>query len=289
MTAICVAVCTHDRPELLEQLLINLAPQVAAAKAGLVVVDNGTQSAQAVVKKAAPSAKYHRLEQQGLVPARNAALRLAVASGPDFIAFIDDDEVPDSDWLASLLRCLERTKADICCGPLRPNFQVPPPRWAKEGGFFAKSGRHIGTGNIMFRSAILPANETHWFQTAFSHIGGEDEELFVRLITNGARFVTCSEAWVSEAVPAERLSLAYMLRTGLRDGAIAVALARTRHKSLAGAAAAIASHMLSKLGYGLAHLLQLWRGGWHGVAAMRDACEAAGALAALFGWRSKHY
>lgn len=289
MNGICVAVCTHDRPEDLASLLRALQPQVRSLSAKLLVVDNGRQSAGDVVAAESAEITYIRLSEPGLVNARNAALRESLKTNPRLIAFIDDDEVPDPNWLQALATCIEQDNADICCGPLRPSFDVPPPSWAEQGGFFAKSGRHIGTGNMMFRASILPPAEAQWFQPAFARVGGEDEELFSRLITQGARFATAYDAWVTERVPASRLSLDYIKRTGLRDGVIAVELARSRQHSPSSVAIIGLGHAARKLGYAAAHLLQSPAGGWHLVAAQRDLCEAAGTIAALFGWRMRHY
>jgi glycosyltransferase involved in cell wall biosynthesis len=287
VSGIAVAICTHDRPEDLARLLDALKPQLAQCGATLVVVDNGSSSSETIVmQRGSVNLAYVRLGEPGLVAARNAALRASLAGAPRFIAFIDDDEVPDPNWLAALRDCLEATGADICCGPLRPKFDIDPPAWAIRGGFFAKSGVHIGTGNIMFRSAILPAGQAGWFQPAFGHTGGEDEELFSRLIAAGARYATAQDAWVTERVPAHRLSLQYIVRTGLRDGAIAVALSEVRRQSRITAAL---RHAAAKTGYALAHVVQSPAGPWHLVAALRDISEVAGTLAALGGSRIRHY
>jgi succinoglycan biosynthesis protein ExoM len=291
VSSICVAICTHDRHADLARLVEHLAPQLRAASARLVVVDNGRHPAADSLANLGKGidCSYHRLAEPGLVAARNAALRHSLETAPEFIAFMDDDEVPDPGWLQALAANLQSSGADICCGPLRPRFDAPAPRWAVDGGFFAKTGRHIGTGNIMFRSAILPQDEAAWFQPAFAHTGGEDEELFSRLMAQGARFTTAADAWVTERVPASRLSLGYIVRTGLRDGVIAVALASSRRHSRPMVAALALRHMATKAAYAAFHLLKALQDGWHLVAALRDAAEVMGTLAALFGWRIRHY
>jgi hypothetical protein len=141
----------------------------------------------------------------------------------------------------------------------------------------------------MFRASILLANETKWFQPAFAHSGGEDEELFSRLIATGARFATAERAWVSERVPQERLSLRYIWRTGMRDGAIEVALMRQRGISSMAILAGAFRHCAGKTAYAIAHIGRIWAGGWHAVAAMRDVAEIAGTVGGLVGHSATHY
>ena len=66
-------------------------------------------------------------------PARNIArarnVGVAAATGR-YIAFVDDDEAPEPNWLASYFACLERTGADAAFGPKFPVFASgAPPTW----------------------------------------------------------------------------------------------------------------------------------------------------------------
>jgi succinoglycan biosynthesis protein ExoM len=286
---ICVVVCTCDRHALLGELLAALIPQMMAERGCLVVTDNGRQAAQTIVEahRNSVATTYLRIAERGLVAARNAGLSAALSTEADVIAFIDDDETPDERWLANLAACLQRTPADIVCGPLEPKFAKTPPDWALHGPFFRKSGTAIGTGNIMFRASIIPNDPSQWFQPAFAFIGGEDEEFFQRLIAQGARFATAPDALVHECVPPIRMRLRYVLSTGFRDGVIETAL----HRQNAGSATAkaFARHSARKLAYAANHLFWSWKQPWRAVAALRDASEAVGTLMSAAGISGRFY
>jgi glycosyltransferase involved in cell wall biosynthesis len=132
---------------------------------------------------------YERISEPGLVSARNRAMSLALAFHPEFLAFIDDDEVPEADWLSNLIRRVEETGADFASGPIVPEYTAPPPRWATEGEFFHASRDSFRTSNLILCASCLPENESQWFQHEFNFSGGEVNEFLGRLVANGAAHV----------------------------------------------------------------------------------------------------
>ena len=115
--SICVP--TYRRPGGLFLLLGSLDAQVfseAPPAIRIVVVDNDeTESAREVVDDARSFLRHpvhYRVEKRvGIPQARNAALAAALSS--DWIAFVDDDEVPEPGWLDALLRTQRATGADV--------------------------------------------------------------------------------------------------------------------------------------------------------------------------------
>ena len=207
MPKICILICTFERPELLRQLLTALVPQAIEHGCPTIIVDNGTRSSEAVVSpfKSEMPIIYERLSEPGIVSARNRAMALALESHPDFLAFIDDDEVPEPDWLANLIGRAEETGADFAIGPVVPEYAAPPPRWATDGSYFHKSGETVCTSNLLLRTSCIPAHASQWFHQAFNFSGGEDYEFLSRLAANGAVHVVAEKAVVRESVPASRL------------------------------------------------------------------------------------
>jgi glycosyltransferase involved in cell wall biosynthesis len=160
--------------------------------------------------------------EQNISLARNQA---AAHSRGDFIAWIDDDEFPNHDWLINLHKAISRHEADGVLGPVKPVFENPPPRWITRGHFFDKPRRRTGlllrweqtsTANVMIRRSILEA-VAQPFRPEFGS-GCEDLDFFKRMIERGRTFIWCDEAIVSEIVPPTRWKRRYLLRRALLRG-----------------------------------------------------------------------
>jgi glycosyltransferase involved in cell wall biosynthesis len=193
----------------------------------VVVADNDArESAKQVVSdfRAASGleATYCVEPEQNIALARNKALENAKG---DFIAFIDDDELPVTDWLFLMLKSCEEYGADGVLGPVRPFFEQEPPQWLKRGRFCERPEHRTGTmlnwretrtGNAVFRKQILHGIKEP-FRKEFGG-GGEDQDFFRRMMQRGCRFVWCNEAAVYEVVPPERCRRSYILKRALLRG-----------------------------------------------------------------------
>jgi glycosyltransferase involved in cell wall biosynthesis len=117
---ITVVVCTHERPEGLDLCLQSLLAQDYPSFSVL-VVDNApvTDRSKSVVDRiASPAIEYVVQPRKGLSWARNRALEI-VDDG--IVAWIDDDEAADLNWLAELARGFyEHPEADAVCGVMVP-------------------------------------------------------------------------------------------------------------------------------------------------------------------------
>ena len=242
---VCVGICTFQRSELLLRLLEGLTRlQTTATASGepnftlsAVVVDNdATGSARPVVESFLaqnPLAITYEIE-----PERNFALvrnRVTALAKGDFLAFIDDDEVPAPEWMLNLLATQTQSNADGVLGPVRPYFDVEPPSWIKKGKLCDRPVHPTGmilnwsqtrTGNALLRTEIFQERGLQ-FDPAFA-IGGEDVDFFKRAIGNGCRFVWCEEAPAYELVPPARLRKSYFLKRALLQGQVSLRYAGAR-------------------------------------------------------------
>lgn len=291
MSRICVLICTFDRHALLAKLLAALAPQAITCGATVVIADNGTDPAEAVVDRFRGQIDiiYTRVPEPGLVNARNTTLRLALPLDPDSLVFIDDDEVPERDWLETLVRTLEDSGGDFATGPVEPHFSVPPPAWVAGSGFFHVNADCLGTSNLAIRTASLPQDEEDWFNPLFNFTGGEDPELLRRMLAQGALHVIAEDAVVREDVPPERLRRRYIWRRGLRDGVVATMILRLRHPKGLSFLIHLTGAILRKTGYALNHLFWSWAEPWRVIAAIADLAAVAGLMAAALGLRPSFY
>ncbi len=226
---ITVCICTFKRPHLLKHLLEKLNNQQTEMlfTYSVVVADNDSaRSAEQVVtafcSTTALPVTYCVEPQQNIALARNKALQHAQG---DLIAFIDDDEFPEKDWLSSLFKAYVAYKADGVLGPVMPRFEHDPPGWVTKGRFFDRptypTGRILAwhearSGNALFRKSILNGVDTP-FRASFG-TAGEDIDFFRRMMEKGCFFVWCDEAVVHEVVPPSRCTRRYLLKRAVLRG-----------------------------------------------------------------------
>lgn len=226
---ISVCICTFKRPKLLRQLLDRLDDQRTDGlfAYSVVVADNDPeQSARQMVNDFSATSHvrvtYCSEPQQNIALARNKALQHAEG---DFIAFIDDDEYPQDNWLCNLFKTRVAYEVDGVLGPVKPCFESDPPKWVKKGRFFDRptfdTGHRVNwdqarTGNVLFKRDILNTVDTA-FRSEFN-TAGEDVDFFRRVMEKGCTFVWCNEAVVYEMVPASRCKRSYLLKRALLRG-----------------------------------------------------------------------
>lgn len=228
---ITICVCTYKRPRYLSHLLRSLA---ALETDGLftfsvVIVDNDRERAAeqvvaAFAKGAMVEVSYFIEPRQNIALARNAALSHVRG---EFVAFIDDDEFPTKGWLKILFTECERQHVAGVLGPVMPWYEVEPPKWVLDGGFYERPSHPTGliidgskgrTGNVLFRTAII-VGESIPFRPEFRT--GEDQDFFHRMIAKGHVFIWCHEATAYEWVPPIRWKRSFLLRRALLRGTIA--------------------------------------------------------------------
>jgi succinoglycan biosynthesis protein ExoM len=234
---ICVCICTMRRPGLLAKLLKSLetAGSETLYSYSVVVVDNDREkSALSVVDDALArrtlDITYRVVPEPNIAQARNAAV---TASRGDYIAFIDDDEMPGKHWLSSHLENIKRSGASASLGPVISYFDTEPPRWLIRGGFCDRPRFPTGTdmpwnktrtGNVLVDRRLVLQQDPP-FDPSYG-FGGEDVVFFRTLAKKGARFIWCDEAPVYELVPPERCRATYYLRRAFLQGAISTSYYR---------------------------------------------------------------
>ncbi|WP_426191535.1 glycosyltransferase family 2 protein [Massilia sp. DWR3-1-1] len=238
-----VLVCTYQRPELLRKTLDGIARCAATVESvRIVVVDNDhQQSARELTRAWAAQSgiplEYFSQPQQNISLTRNVALDKVTAP---WIAMIDDDEVPDPDWLSALLAAATRYDADVVFGPVISLFDSRAPAWATHDAMFQR--KRFATGTAMPLKEMRTANsllrasrhlqDGFRFDPVLGLSGGEDSELFARMHRSGYSMVWCDEACVREWTPPSRTTVRWVLKRTFRIGSVD-AFNRRRSRRLA--------------------------------------------------------
>lgn len=179
-------------------------------------------------------------QSQGLSGARNTGVQSITS---DVIAFLDDDAIPEAEWLEHLMAPLDDDTVIGVGGWVEPAWRRAPPSWWPPTfnwvvgcsyvglpGDLAPIRNPIGASMAIRRQAILDAGG---FSTGLGRVGTlpvgcEETELALRIVAlhPGKRFVHATASRVHHFVPSERASLRYFLRRCAGEGVSKAHVAR---------------------------------------------------------------
>lgn len=249
LVSVAVGVCTYKRAQSLDRLLSELAHcdlgDGRSWHAFCVVVDNHPDGAARTVceqhrRRLPVPLVFAEEPQQGISFARNRAVREAVAGGADFIAFIDDDDLPHRDWLRQIMARQQETGADLVFGSRTLPADLPVPDWLREISLFqppqvertCKFGlpEWAGTYNVLIACPLAQgmAPDGLLFMPEFARSGGGDTDFFIRAVRFGASHARAPQSLVIRHWEPDRLTLRGIMRRAFRLGLTRVALER-RH------------------------------------------------------------
>ena len=227
MTA-TVAIGTWNRAALLDQTLARfrtLVPPPGASWELLVVNNHCTDETDAVVRKYESTLPVRLIHERtpGKVHALN---RCIVEAKGEFILFTDDDALVEPNWLTDVLAGFAETDADMVFGKVLPWWETAPPKWFGEvlaahfallnygdEPFVADSMRRSPFGvNYAFRKSVF--DEIGMYKSDLGPrggqgFGGEDDEIFRRMLRHKKTVVYRPTAVVNHFVPKVRCEKAY--------------------------------------------------------------------------------
>lgn len=223
---VSVAMCTYKRSHLTETLKSIAGMNIpAGVKIEIVVVDNDPdKSALNIIhdfQKGFPNTvvSYISEPRKNISLARNACLNNSKGS---WIAFIDDDEVADENWLINLLCAAKEFNADVVVGYVESVLPKKTPNWVVDGKFFDRKRLQTGTeidtcgaGCTLINAQAIGDQE---FNLEYGLSGGEDSEFFYRMYNRGKKIIYCSEALVYEKVEEHRVCFKFLWQRRFRIG-----------------------------------------------------------------------
>lgn len=303
LTRVAICICTFRRMQGLRRLLDSLAQLTFAAgeppDVEVIIVDNDPEeSARQTVEALRPDYRWpltYAVEKQpGIPQARNRCLA-SVASGTNFVCFVDDDEVVEPAWLDRLLSTQRNFDADVVAGPVLPIFPAEAPDWAREGRLVTWKRHRTGdcidearTGNVLFRPELARRNLIR-FDEDMALTGGEDKLFFEQLRLRGARMVWSAEALAHTPVPPQRIRAIWFIKRSYRVGTTDARIARLTMGRLRGSGLA-AWRAASRSIYGVFTLpVYLLLGKGPIVYNVSRIAYGIGSMAGLMGRRYEQY
>ncbi len=299
---VAVCVITYRRPQGLARLLEGLSRLTFEGDPpGLrcVVVDNDEAgTARAVCDQIRPGFRweleYFIEPRRGIPQARNTAIARA-GRAIDYLAYIDDDEVPDPNWLDELLRVITAYEADVVGGPVVPYFMEEPPAWVIKGKFYDRDRRPTGTqldcaftNNILFRYDVFEKMDVH-FDERLALAGGSDSHFLRRVHRTGFRIVWADQAVATEWVPPSRVGARWIFQRGYRIGTTMAFIRRDFHSLPVSTMTLLVLGGYRIMKGTLLVPFGLILGRHRLVAYIRKICVGAGMLVGLVGGRYQEY
>lgn len=244
---ISVLLATCDRPERLARTLEAIRVAVAAAGGGhpVIVADNGPNQP---ARDAVDAARARGLKDVTHLPCpprdRCKALNSAVrAADTDWLAFTDDDTLPDAAWLVRAAEFAAAGGCRVFGGRVVPEeSQGPLPRWMTPGragrasshvifvryaprnqsGLLQSSDPVPFGANMFIRKEVFaqhgPFDERLYPLLGRAALGGDDTEFLVRVRSRGEPIGYCHEALIRHPVHYERARVREQVRLAYEFG-----------------------------------------------------------------------
>lgn len=230
LKSVSIAICTWNRAKPLDRVLTAMAdlriPDGVAWEV-VVVNNNCTDDTDEVIAKHAAKIPLRRVFEvvPGISHARNRAV--AETSG-EAILWIDDDAVPDREWVAAHVEAFNGLQADLVIGKVEPLWETgSPPSWFIPDfqGMFAlldygdetrqiidpkESGFNV---NLGFRRELAVSIGAYRLDIGTGRrAGGEDQDLCARAHEAGKVVVYQPKALVHHIIPASRCTKGFYRR-----------------------------------------------------------------------------
>ncbi len=307
MARTAIAICTYLRNDGLSRLLAAIErlrmPESEDQRVVVIVVDNSPDgTARDCVYEHAASSRFEIIylgeTEKGLANVRNAALATARASGAKYLAFVDDDEVPEPGWLIALRAAIERKGSVAAAGPTYPVFAQSPGRWLPLARYdyapTVKNGYALdgSSANLMLDVDQL-ADAGIEFDARFNETGGEDTCLLKEVMRHGHKIAWAGDAVVWDEIPLQRMTVRWLMRRWYRTGQTEARLGALNPNSSSGRALNLAKGVVRLAGgsaKAVVALPQIVRGRpYRFVDCFFTICRGGGYVAGAFGRAFREY
>lgn len=169
-------------------------------------------------------------ENKGLSFSRNLGIYNAKGK---IILYLDDDAVPDADWVAETERSFQEHDVGAATGTILPQWEHPADDWFPVDLYwmiscsysqfpteFGETERGFGA-NMAFRKETLDVIGTFNEELGIrpgKWVGGEDSEMFMRVLQSGNRVIYNPKAIVHHKIPHSRLKMKNLMKRAFDQG-----------------------------------------------------------------------
>jgi len=223
---VTVAICTFRRPSLAATLRSIAEQSLPKGRPLRVIVadnddhDKCRSGIEQMGKDLGLDLHYVHAPARNISVARNACLD---ACPTPWMAFIDDDEMADPEWLTGLFE--EKATSQFIFGPCQAVYPPEAPKWMVEADIHsnrmtANDGAWNGyTSNVLMDVGFIRTNRLR-FSHKLGQTGGEDTFFFFSANELSATFSYNNQAKVLEPVSPSRLTFSWAARRRFRAGQI---------------------------------------------------------------------
>ncbi|MBE9547703.1 MAG: glycosyltransferase family 2 protein [Proteobacteria bacterium] len=233
MRKITVAICTYNRAGRLPTLVKTLRQQKCPISSEILVVDNNSSDdtqevLSELVQLDGMPLRFVRETKQGIVHARNRAIDESRNSA--YLAFIDDDELPEPGWLNAAVDALDREGAECVGGEIRVSLPVTErPSWLEEELLpFLGEVKHsaeafwitdrstpVWSGNIAYRVSLFAEGlrfDHRYNRYGHAVGGGEDVIMLDSLLKQRVRIRYRPDMVIDHFIEGWKLRRSYFLK-----------------------------------------------------------------------------
>ncbi|MEM6851169.1 MAG: glycosyltransferase family 2 protein [Pseudomonadota bacterium] len=303
MPHVAVCIITYRRPDGLKRLLASLSKlafkKTESASVEVIVVDNDAEAPMRALVEAERSAfpwpiTYDVEPQAGIPFARNRTLD-NVSAKTDYIAFIDDDEEAEPQWLDELLWAAQTFGSNVVMGYVQTVYPENAPPWIVASPFFdwrqfqdGDELREGATSNALIAADLVRRLNLR-FDERLGRNGGDDYLFFKRTQMAGETIIGSRGAVVRETHPESRLTQKWILQRRFRSGNSLALVDKILEPSVRRMGLRFVKGA-GRIAYGLARLpINAFRGRTHMVMALGDMYWGAGSIAGVFGVNYEEY
>lgn len=225
-----IAICTYNRSSFLTKTIQALFTLDNIEKAEIIIVDNNStdntaKEVRRLIGELNYEVKYINEKRQGLSYARNTAIK---ASECEYIAFLDDDAIPNVKWLNIIIQTF-KSNLDIYAigGEIIPDFEINKPEWLVKGLEHSYTIINLGTEKRRYPSGLYPFGANMAFRKDAlmkyefpNHLGrkgtilisGEETWIFNKFKEEGWDYYYIPGMVVNHFIPRERLQKEWVLK-----------------------------------------------------------------------------